>query len=262
MKKENRRKNKLHLHNVGRILIPLSAWFIKSVTEVMKRVFSFVKNRILKELKKQLKLYLKKHLILDISKVKIYHFIQIMEGNHNYLKSYKLLYVPKKWLKLQADEIINISFERLELSKVDKSKQFQNEIVSKTAILMALRMLGVILETKERYEFNKDLSVIAMKILRRFNIKLEDENLLNNIKRQITNIERDLHRITIIADTEKQRILQEAENNNVTPTEAIMSLLHAITNTVDRNMYLLDFFVIYQNHKKQIKNEKQNSRNI
>jgi hypothetical protein len=238
--------NKLHLHNVGRILLPLFVWCTKQASEIG----SSARSKTIKALKKLL--------LSDLQQLRVSDFISILEGKKSAMKRYKWLYVPISWVQLAHNEVINTSFERLELSKNDNSKLFQQEILSKTALLMALRLLGVILETKERNYFERDLSEISLKLFKRFNIKLDDPNLYQNIKRQIINVERDLNRISKIAEAEQARLNSEQQGKTLTASEAVMSLLHAITNTVDRSMYLVDFFVVYNNYKKQVRNEKQN----
>lgn len=241
---EEHTKKSKKLYNDGRIILEKIKSFISQITElfigaVKKVLTAYVKSRLLR-----------------LNELKVRHFISVLDDENFVLKRKSWYFVPKNKLYEYSKEVIDYAFEKLEITKDDVLFEMNNQIQSKSALLLSFKLILYSLSKKIILGFGVNLTDDVENILRRFNIRLDDENIIDKIQQQIKNIERDLNRIK--ATHEQLSKSKDVERTEST-SEAIMSLLYTVNPNANREMYLSDFFVIYKLFKA---NEKQNRGNL
>jgi len=237
--------NKLkNLHNDGQTTLERIKSFINRILER----FTFVVKKILTA-------YIKSRL-LPLNELRVRHFISVLDSDNFVLKRKQWYFVPKLKLNDYSREVIDYAFERLEITKDDVLFEMNNQIQSKSALLLSFKLILFSLSKKYLLGFGVNLTEDVENILRRFNIRLDDVDIFERIQQQIKNIERDLNRLKA---THEQLAKEKDFERTESASEAVMSLLYMVNPNANREMYLSDFFVIYKLFKA---NEKQNRGNL
>ena len=148
---------------------------------------------------------------------------------------------------------------KLDISSSDNIDDLESNLLSSKIKLIILRNLMFVLLKKYSYGFDINLNLECEKILRRFGLKLDDEQLFVKLDSKIKQLETEIENAIKQIDDKRDDMFEEKTKS---ASESILSLLYGISSNmniqVNRDMYLSDFFVIYELYKDRVKIEKQN----
>lgn len=242
--KENQKKSRLNWLKSGQIHTIKRVMFTKllSVINFAKQKFTRVAESLL---------------LLNLNNIKVKHMVYILEGNSKMICRFR--FAPYYMLRNRITYLINLIMSKLDISSSDNINDLESNLLSSKIKLIILRNLMFVLLKKYSYGFDINLNLECEKILRRFGLKLDDEQLFVKLDSKIKQLETEIENAIKQIDDKRDDMFEEKTKS---ASESILSLLYGISSNmniqVNRDMYLSDFFVIYELYKDRVKIEKQN----